>query len=215
MQTRFFITGTDTGIGKTICTLALMRHFQMQKRKVIAMKPIASGCEETSNGLRNEDALLLNQQSDLKVPYEWTNPYAFVEPIAPHLAADLKHEKIRLGKIAFYYEKLCEKADVVLVEGIGGWRVPLSEEKMLHDLVQLLDLSVILVVGLKLGCINHALLTAETILRDGCKLTGWIANACDPTFSNEAVISDLEKRLNVPLLGKLNYNSTIFEQIIL
>lgn len=215
MQTRFFITGTDTGIGKTICTLALMRYFQMQKRQVIAMKPIASGCEETSNGLRNKDALLLSEQSDLKVPYKWTNPYAFLEPIAPHLAADLKEEKIRLGKIAFYYEKLCEKADVVLVEGIGGWRVPLSEEKMLHDLVQLLDLPVILVVGLKLGCINHALLTAETILRDGCKLTGWIANVCDPTFSNETVVSDLKKRLNVPLLGKLNYNSTIFEQIIL
>lgn len=215
MHTSFFMTGTDTGIGKTVCTLALMRHFQMQNLKVIAMKPIASGCEETPQGLRNEDALLLNQQSDLKVPYEWTNPYAFLEPIAPHLAAELKKEKIRLGKIAFYYEKLCEKADVILVEGVGGWCVPLSEEKMLEDLVKLLDINVILVVGLKLGCINHALLTAERIEKAGCLLKGWIANACDPNFEHESVIHDLKKRIKVPLLGKLNYNSTIFEQMIL
>jgi dethiobiotin synthetase len=215
MHTSFFITGTDTGIGKTFCTLALMRYFQSKNLKVIAMKPIASGCEETSQGLRNEDALLLNEQNSLKIPYEWTNQYSFLEPIAPHLAAELKKEKIRLGKIVFYFEKLREKADIILVEGVGGWRVPLSEEKTLKDLVQLLDLPVILIVGLKLGCINHALLTAETIQRDGCKLKGWIANACDPTFESAAVIEDLKHRINAPLLGKLNYNSPIFEQMML
>lgn len=216
MKAGFFITGTDTGIGKTFCTLALMRYFQKKNLKVIAMKPIASGCEETPNGLRNEDALLLNQQSGfLNLPYDWVNPYSFLEPIAPHLAADLKKEKIRLGKVAFYYEKLREKADIILVEGVGGWRVPLSEEKTLKDLAQLLDLPVILIVGLKLGCINHALLTAETIQRDGCKLKGWIANVCDPTFESAAVIEDLKHRINAPLLGKLNYNSPIFEQMTL
>jgi|WetSurMetagenome_2_1015567.scaffolds.fasta_scaffold30404_4 dethiobiotin synthetase len=215
MHTSFFITGTDTGVGKTFCTLALMRHFQKKNLKVVAMKPIASGCEETSQGLRNGDALLLNRRSNLKVPYEWTNPYPYLEAIAPHLAAESKGEKIRLGKIAFYYEKLREKSDVILVEGAGGWRIFLSEGKRLTDLVQLLDLPVILVVGLKLGCINHALLTAETIQRDGCKLHGWIANACDPTFESKAVIEDLQKRIDAPLLGKLNYNSPIFEQITL
>lgn len=215
MHNAFFITGTDTGIGKTVCTLALMRHFQQKNLKVTAMKPIASGCHKTPHGLRNEDALLLNQQSSLQLPYEWTNQYAFLEPIAPHLAAKLKGEKIRLEQIAFYFEKLREQTDILLVEGVGGWRVPISAEKTLKDLVQLLDLPVILVVGLKLGCINHALLTAETIQRDGCPFQGWIANACDPSFESAAVIEDLKKRLAAPLLGKLHYNSPTFEQIML
>jgi dethiobiotin synthetase len=124
MQRGFFITGTDTGIGKTVCTLALMRHFQQKNLKVVAMKPIASGCEETPHGLRNEDALFLNQQSSLKIPYEWTNQYSFLEPIAPHLAVELKGEKIRLGKVAFYYEKLCEKAATKLRWAMGRYVAP-------------------------------------------------------------------------------------------
>jgi dethiobiotin synthetase len=195
-----FITGTDTGVGKTWCSLALMRRWQAQGRRVAGMKPVASGCEMTPAGLRNADAEALLRQSGLALDYALVNPYAFAPPIAPHLAARAAGRRIEIESIVAAYHALRRQADRVLVEGVGGWRVPLNERESLKDLALALDAGVILVVGLRLGCINHALLSAECILHDGCRLHGWIANPLDPDFDPTGSIEAIRERINAPLL---------------
>lgn len=203
----WFITGTDTGVGKTRVMLALIQYFQQQGWKVAGMKPIATGCELTPDGLRNADAQQLLQFSNLPISYSQVNPYAFLPPIAPHLAAAQSGQLIELDKIARAYYQLSRLADIVLVEGVGGWRVPLDAHHTLKDLVLLLDLPVILVVGLRLGCINHALLTAEAIVHDGCQLRGWIANHLTIEENWQEVIESLQARLSAPLLGIIPFIS--------
>jgi dethiobiotin synthetase len=200
-----FITGTDTGIGKTQVTLALMRYLQQQGRRVVGMKPIATGCEVTPDGLRNADAQQLLQHSSVSLPYSYINPYAFQPPIAPHLAALQAKQPIEIEKIIRTYHQLARQVDIILVEGVGGWRVPINSRHTLKELVLSLNLPVILVVGLRLGCINHALLTAETILRDGCQLHGWVANHLDAETSWQAVIDSLQTLLPIPLLGTVPF----------
>jgi len=201
MLKEWFITGTDTGVGKTRVTLALMQHYQQQGWRVAGMKPVATGCEMTSDGLRNSDAEQLLQLSGLAIPYAQINPYPFLPPIAPHLAAAQVNQVIDIEKITRAYYQMSRAADVALVEGVGGWRVPLNAQQTLKDIVLSLNLPVILVVGLRLGCINHALLTAETIARDGCQLHGWIANHLNKEDNWQAVIDSLQQRLAAPLLG--------------
>ncbi len=171
-----FITGTDTGCGKTEISLALMQLYQARGESVLGMKPIASGAEAAAEGLRNADALRLQAQGSRLLPYEQVNPYAFAPPIAPHLAAQQLGEVIDLQRIQVGYEQLAAQADRVVVEGVGGWRVPLNGRDAVSDLALRLGLPVVLVVGMRLGCINHALLSVEGIMASGAELVGWVAN---------------------------------------
>ncbi len=171
-----FVTGTDTGIGKTVVSLGLMQALQDQGLTVAGMKPVSAGCEQTAAGLRNDDAVLLQQQSSITLEYAAVNPYAFEPAIAPHLAARAAGVEIDLDVILTAYRALAARVDCVVVEGVGGWRVPLNERASVADLAAALGLDVCLVVGLRLGCLNHALLSAASIEAAGCHLAGWVAN---------------------------------------
>ncbi len=179
MAQGYFITGTDTGIGKTWSTVALMQYFKNQGKTVIGMKPVASGCEKIDGQLKNEDALLLQQHASIVLPYQDVNPYAFALPVSPHIAADKQGVEIELEKIKAQYQQLEKRADVVLVEGVGGWMVPLNERQTVADLALHMDLPVIVVVGVRLGCINQAKLTFAAIQQAGVKSQGWIASCVD------------------------------------
>lgn len=201
----YFITGTDTGIGKTWAAVALMRHFQNWGKSVIGMKPVASGCELIDGKPVNADALLLQANASVKLPYEQINPYAYLLPISPHLAG--KDNPADLNKLAGVFGNLKTQAEVIVVEGAGGWYSPLNGEQTNGDLALLLGLPVILVVGIKLGCINHALLSARAISGDGTPLAGWIANRLHPEEANDRqVIETLTEALAPPLLGILPYS---------
>ena len=202
----FFVTGTDTGIGKTNASCALLAALRARDLRASGMKPVASGCVMTSAGLRNEDAQALIAASDPAPAYADCNPFAFAEPIAPHIAARSRGIEIRLDPICSAYARLAAHVDRIVVEGVGGWMVPFSETLMQADLVRALELPVILVVGLRLGCINHALLSARAIRDDGCTLIGWIANRIDPAMASaDANLMALRERIAAPLLGVLDH----------
>lgn len=200
-----FITGTDTEIGKTWCTLALIQHFKSQNLRVAGMKPIASGCYRTTEGLRNSDAEQILAVAGLDIPYDMVNPYPFEPPIAPHIAANQIGQIIELDRIIYNYEQLRTQADMVIVEGFGGWRVPINSSLGLKDMVLAMKIPVVLVVGIRLGCINHALLTADAIVQDGCDLIGWIANSIDVNFDGQQTIGTISEYLSVPLLAQMPY----------
>ncbi|HEX6834384.1 MAG TPA: dethiobiotin synthase [Rudaea sp.] len=205
-----FVTGTDTGVGKTYASCALVAALNAQGIRTIGMKPVASGCEETPDGLRNSDAQSLRAHSVGEPPYPLVNPYALREPIAPHLAAAHEGQEIRIEPIAAAYETLAARCEAMIVEGVGGWAVPLSPTRMQADLVRALALPVVLVVGLRLGCINHAVLSARAIEADGCRLVGWIANRIDPQMLvADENLATLRERLPAPCLGVLPYSSTL------
>lgn len=202
----YFVTGTDTGIGKTRVSAGLLKAMSKAGMKCAGMKPVASGAGMTAEGLRNEDALALQAAASVKKPYAVVNPYCFAPPVAPHLAAREAQVEIGLEPIRAAYSELCLGADAVVVEGVGGWQVPLSETLELTDLARELELPVLLVVGMRLGCLNHALLTARAIRADGLELAGWVANAMDPDFQRpEANLATLAAELQAPLLGALPY----------
>jgi dethiobiotin synthetase len=213
----FFITGTDTGVGKTEVALALMAALQARGLRVTGMKPVAAGAVAAPAGLRNDDAVRLQRQSSDSVAYDLVNPYVFEPAIAPHLAAAAADVVIDLDHIKHCYAALAARADALVVEGAGGWRVPLDERRSMADLVKALDLPVILVVGLRLGCLNHAVLTAEAIARSGIRLAGWVANGIDPDFAHSAENVDyLERHLSAPLLGVIPcYEQTLPEMAAL
>jgi len=207
-MTNFFITGTDTGVGKTWFTVALMAALKRRGLNVMGMKPIATGAEKIKDRLINEDAKLIMQNCSQKVSYNLINPFVFESPITPHVAAKHEGVVIELDQITKNYHLLKSMCDVLVVEGVGGWRVPVTNEHSLTDLVSKLNLSVILVVGMRLGCINHAILTAEAINADGINLCGWVSNHLDRVYSNsEETIKTLKKRLNCPHIGNLLHNS--------
>ncbi|MDT8406179.1 MAG: dethiobiotin synthase [Methylococcales bacterium] len=200
MNLRWFITGTDTEAGKTWVTLALMRYLQAQGRSVIGMKPVAAGCGMTSEGPRNDDALALATQASIELPYDWINPYALVEPVSPHLAAG--NEPINLALLSGAYQRLAVLPHDVLVEGAGGFRTPLTFDTNLGDWLEHIQIPVIVVVGMRLGCLNHAQLTVESILAAGLPCLGWIASVVDPDMAYLAEnIRSLEVMLPVPKLG--------------
>ena len=202
----FFVAGTDTGIGKTHATCALLHALRAGGLNVCGMKPVASGCAETAEGLRNDDALALQAASSAPMPYEWINPIALRDPLSPHLAA--AHEGVEIGLAPLHeaFERLRNMHDAVLVEGVGGWLVPLSRGLMTSDIARQWQLPVILVVGLRLGCLNHALLTARAIATDGCRLIGWIGNRIDPEMAAvEENLTTLRQLLPAPCLGVLPY----------
>ncbi|MCU7843966.1 MAG: dethiobiotin synthase [Candidatus Thiodiazotropha sp. (ex Monitilora ramsayi)] len=202
MAQGLFITGTDTGCGKTEITLGLMHRLQQHGDVVLGMKPVASGAERTADGLRNQDALRIQAQCSRPLSYDQVNPFAYAPPIAPHLAAAAVAEPIDIQHVGEIYSQLSEAADCVLVEGVGGWSVPLNERETLGDLARYLNLPVVLVVGLRLGCINHALMTEACIRMSGCRLLGWVGNLVEPGMEAQAGnISTLNDRLAVPCLG--------------
>lgn len=200
-MTSVFVTGTDTGVGKTFISVVLIELLQQQGLKVVGMKPIASGCEPTVEGLRNDDALKLSQQSNVDLPYDLINPYAFEPAIAPHIAAKQAGIEIELDKIQQNYTLIKQQADVVVVEGAGGWLVPLNNTQTMADLAVLLALPVILVVGIRLGCINHALLTVKAIESTGLKLQGWVANHIEVTEQANEIVQTLTQHIVAPCLG--------------
>jgi dethiobiotin synthetase len=202
MKKAYFVTGTDTGVGKTLVTGALLQAFARQGNQVVGMKPVAAGCEATPHGLSCEDVEQLQAQSNVAAPLNLVNPYALVPSIAPHLAAERDGVDIDLDVIVSSFTALREMSDVVLVEGVGGFMVPLNAAQDTADLAARLGLPVILVVGMRLGCINHALLSAQAIRLKGLRLVAWVANRIDPAMKAfDETLHALEARLAAPLLG--------------
>jgi dethiobiotin synthetase len=202
----FFVTGTDTGVGKTVVCAALTRALIARGLRVAAMKPIASGSDPTPEGPRNSDALTLMAASNVAVPYEIVNPYCFLPPIAPHIAAREAGVAIDLTLLRSRFNSLAAASDCVIVEGAGGWLAPISDTASMADLAAALSLPVLLVVGLRLGCLNHALLTRESLATRGVAFAGWIANAIDPHFDRAAEnLATLTARLGEPPLARLPF----------
>lgn len=201
---RVFIAGTDTGIGKTHASCALLHALRAAGRNAVGMKPVASGCEETPEGLRNEDALALQAAGPAGVAYAAINPVSLRAPLSPHLAAARDGVTVALPPLTEAFERLRAHHAPVVVEGVGGWLVPLAPGLMASALAQAWELPVILVVGLRLGCLNHALLSARAIAADGGRLLGWIGNRIDPAM--EALgenLATLRELLPAPCLGVL------------
>ena len=204
MNTAYFITGTDTDVGKTWVTVALLEHLKQRGRTVLGMKPIAAGCVWQQGQWQNADALLLQDHASLRLPYPLLNPYAYPEPVSPHLAG--LHDPAETDKIAECFNALQAQADVVLVEGAGGWYAPINATQDISDLAKALGLPVILVVGIRLGCLNHAKLSHEAILASGLPCAGWIAVCLDADMpKREENITTLTITLSSPLLGVLPY----------
>ena len=202
---RWFITGTDTGIGKTWVASALIRHLVAEGYRVAGMKPVASGCANTDEGLRNDDALSLIAASNVKLPYELVNPFAYEPAIAPHVAAKKAGKLIDINKISKLSQSI--EADYLVVEGVGGWCVPMGEACMLADLAKATADEIIIVVGMRLGCINHGLLTAAQVARDGMSLKGWIANHVDPEMQAQSEnLAALQALMPCPFLGVLPWS---------
>lgn len=198
----FFVTGTDTGVGKTLVSAALLIAAKNRGLSTAALKPVAAGCQLTAAGLRNDDALLLQSVITENLAYEQINPVAFEPAIAPHIAAQQARRVLSVDRLAGFCRGVLNTADFTLVEGAGGWRVPLNPSETLADLPRALNLPVILVVGVRLGCINHALLTVEAIARDGVQLVGWVANLIDPEMSHQQEnIASLAQRIAAPCLA--------------
>ncbi|HEY9131929.1 MAG TPA: dethiobiotin synthase [Dyella sp.] len=205
MSAQWFIAGTDTGIGKTHASCTLLHAFREAGHRVCGMKPVASGCLETADGLRNEDALALLAASSAPLPpYESINPIALREPLSPHLAALHESKRIALEPLRRAFDGLAASYDTVVVEGVGGWLVPLAPGVFASDIAKAWRLPVILVVGLRLGCLNHALLSAHAIAADGCRLAGWIGNRIDPGMDAvDENLTTLRELLPAPCLGVL------------
>lgn len=207
MKQGFFITGTDTGIGKTRCAATLMHYFRQQRLSVIGMKPVASGCRVHEGRLKSEDALILQQQATVPMPYELVNPYAFELPVSVHIGASLAGITIDISVIQDHVEVLKRRADVLIVEAVGGWMAPLNTNNDVSDLANALQLPVILVISMRLGCINHAKLTYNAINAKGLSCAGWIANCTQPDllFIDENILT-IQSTIDAPLLGILPFS---------
>ena len=204
-----FVTGTDTGVGKTLASCTLVHALRARGLRAVGMKPLASGSEATPGGLRNDDALALQAASDPRPAYEDLNPFALPAPLAPEIAAEEAGVSVSLPAILAAHARLAAQADTVVVEGVGGWMAPLATDLMQADLVRALELPVVLVVGLRLGCLNHAYLSARAIEADGCRLVGWIGTGVDRDMlridENRALLA---ARLPVPCLGWLPWQAS-------
>ena len=207
MHAAYFIAGTDTDVGKTSIAAGLLAKARHQGQSTLAIKPVASGCETTAHGLRNADALALIAESSVQLPYAQINPFAFAPAIAPHIAAQEQGIELSSRQLAGAIQQvLAQQADFTLVEGAGGWRVPLSSRELLSDVAKAIQLPVILVVGIRLGCISHALLTAEAIQADGLTLAGWVANIIDPdTARLTENLATLTELMPAPCLGTVPF----------
>ena len=207
LRKSFFITGTDTDAGKTLVCCALLKAAALAGYSTAAIKPVAAGASMTAGGLRNQDALLLQAASTFQLPYEQVNPVCFSQAMAPHIAAKKNNKRLPVERLAgFCRGVMMHRANLTLIEGAGGWRVPLNDQEYMSDLVKQLKIPVILVVGMKLGCLNHALLTAEAIYRDGLHIAGWVANRLDPDMvCYEENRDTLQAQLATQLLGEIPF----------
>jgi len=203
----YFVTGTDTDAGKTFVSCALLYAAGLLGYKTLAHKPVAAGCERTEQGLRNSDATHLMAAMTEHEEYEMVNPIALEPAIAPHIAAQESGSSLSVARSAgFARGIMMARADLLLIEGAGGWRVPLNSRETLADLAKNLKQPVILVVGIKLGCINHALLTVEAIKADGLTIAGWVANQIDPEMSHyKENLATLAQLITAPLLAEIPY----------
>ncbi|OZG71511.1 dethiobiotin synthase [Hahella sp. CCB-MM4] len=211
MARTLFITGTDTEVGKTFVSAALLHAFSKAGLRTIGLKPVAAGCESSSQGLVNEDALTLQHFASVKLPYSQVNPVALEAPIAPHIAAQREGKNLSLSRlVGLCRGTLMAPHDMSIVEGAGGWLVPLNSRELLSDLALELRTPVILVVGLRLGCLNHALLTMEAIQRRGIPLAGWIGNQCqqESMAALEENLDTLKSAIRAPCLGILPYSKS-------
>lgn len=209
MAQSYFVIGTDTNVGKTYVASALVKYFVSAGAKTVGMKPIASGCElDENNELLNEDVAALSAASNIQAPLDLINPYRFTPAIAPHIAAQQAGVVINLDNIKHQYQQLSALAEVVIVEGAGGFLVPLNQTETLADLAVRLNIPIILVVGMKLGCINHSLMTVEAIETCGLKLAGWVANQIDPHMCMfEENLASLQQRIAAPCLSVVHWQS--------
>ena len=206
LPNQFYVTGTDTGVGKSVASAALLHALRARGRRAIGMKPVASGCEWIDGGWRNEDARLLQAASDPRPDYDDVNPFALRAPVAPELALRDDGVELALTPILAAHARLASQGDAMVVEGVGGWAAPLSAELDQLDLVRALRLPVVLVVGLRLGCINHARLSVRAIQDDGVELLGWIGNVIDPAMARiDDNFGILRQRLPIPCWGRLPY----------
>ncbi|MDN4626546.1 dethiobiotin synthase [Erwinia sp. PsM31] len=205
----WFITGTDTEVGKTVASTALLQAARAAGLRSVGYKPVASGCEMTAEGIRNSDALALQRNSVLTLPYEQINPLAFLEPTSPHIVSAEEGRPIEFTQLSAGLAALREQAEWVLTEGAGGWFTPLSATTTFAEWVTLEQLPVVLVVGVKLGCINHAMLTAQAVTASGLRLAGWIANTVQPPGRRHAeYMATLQQRLPAPLLGEIPFTDS-------
>ncbi|MFZ2124140.1 dethiobiotin synthase [Rhodoferax sp.] len=202
-----FVTGTDTGVGKTLVSAALLHALARHHARVVGMKPVAAGLVSHEGEWVSEDVLALRAASTVAVPAALDNPVALPDALAPHLAAARAGRAVTVAELFAAHAALRDLADVVVVEGAGGWRVPLNQRETLADLALAIGAPVVLVVGLRLGCLNHALLTAEAIRADGLQLAGWVANTLDPAMAcRDENIATLRRWLPAPLLGVLPWH---------
>ena len=199
----FFVTGTDTDVGKTAVAAAMLVALQAQGKTTAAIKPVAAGAQQMSVGPRNEDGLILQRYQTAELPYEQVNPVLLQQPLSPHIAAARQQRRLTVSQLVAYCRgMMLQPADVLLIEGAGGWRVPINAVETLAGLPRELNTPVILVVGMRLGCLNHAVLTAEAIRHDGLQVVGWVANQVDPQMAEvEANIATLRERLPGQFMG--------------
>ncbi len=202
MGRHYFVTGTDTGVGKTLAAAALLRRLREAGASVAGMKPVAAGAAPGPEGPANADALLLQSESSARIPYAEVNPWLFEPAIAPHIAAAEAGVEIDTARIAAAHRAVSARAEVVVAEGAGGFLVPLGDGRTMAEIPVLLGMQVVLVVGLRLGCLNHALLTVEAIAARGLALVGWIGNCIEPDYARrDANVDALASRIAAPCLG--------------
>jgi dethiobiotin synthetase len=202
MNNTYFITGTDTGIGKTFITCGLLSFFQSKNLKVVGIKPISAGVQILNNQKINEDVFLLKKYSNIEIDYKDINYYSFDKPVSPHIVASLENHPIDFDLIKDNIKKIQSKADVVLIEGAGGYEVPIDVERRMSDLITYIDVPVILVVGVRLGCLNHTLLTYEAIKAKHNKIFGWIANIIEEDMlCVDENINYLKEKITEPCIG--------------
>ncbi|ORU93508.1 MAG: dethiobiotin synthase [Cycloclasticus sp. symbiont of Bathymodiolus heckerae] len=208
MSAAFFITGTDTDVGKTYISTLLVKGFRERGCRVSGFKPVAAGAKFLDGEFKNEDALELMQEASVNFPYRIVNPYCFEQAIAPHIAAEQEGVEVEMPCIQAAYAKHVEQSELVIIEGAGGWMVPLNKVMGFDDLALAVGAPVILVVSLKLGCINHALLTESAILHKGCRLVGWIANEQKSGFKErDENLEALQQRMKSAYLGLVDHQA--------
>jgi dethiobiotin synthetase len=204
----FFVTGTDTGVGKTLAACALLHRLRASGLRAVGMKPVAAGVEQTPEGPANGDVVALRRASSWPAPLNQVNPYCFEPPIAPHLAAQEAGVRIEIAPIKKAFGTLRASADAIVVEGVGGFLVPLNDREDAGDMAAALGLPIVLVVGMRLGCLNHALLTQQAIATRSLRLAGWIANSIDPKMARfDENLQTLKHRIAAPLLGVMPYHA--------
>ncbi|NOH79544.1 ATP-dependent dethiobiotin synthetase BioD [Vibrio sp. RE86] len=209
----FFIAGTDTDVGKTVASKAILNALAEKGLNTIGYKPVAAGSDKTENGFRNSDALFLQAAATVDVEYDDVNPYALELPASPHIAARRENVAIEYSVLSDKLAQHKQNSDIVLVEGAGGWRVPVSENDCLSTWVQQEKLPVVLVVGIKLGCLSHAMLTLDAIKADGLEVIGWVANRVNPGTEHYAeIIEMLEQKVDAPKIGEIPYVPAVKRQ---